>query len=533
MNDTNLHILTLDTVAASAALTEMTSGARVAAKAQTALATTSTAATRAMKNMIAGFDELHLAVQDTPEKPAKGSSGRKNGSSKKKQEEKPPELPEPPEQEAAWIQWLRSYVEQDLGPAMVAWQNAFAQMGEAARDAFGRMQESAMSLWQNALVPLGQYLLYDFLPALVNTFSTTVAPILADLAGVVMDVFANGFSTACRIAEQVVQNVLLPALELIKTIFTDVFNAMQSVWETYGVPLMEGVSTAFNGLFDLIEALYSNVLQPVLQKIIDVLTALWKDHLAPLWENLLRFFAEAGDALLKLWNNVLQPVAAYLVEHFGPVLEDLGSGIAEIFGEVGGFVADVVNTIVDVLRELCDFLGNVFTGNWSGAWENVKTIFGTVWDGIVGLLKGAINAIITCVNAMIRGVASAINGVVGAINGISFTIPKWVPAFGGKSFGMNLPTVSAPQIPMLARGAVIPPNAAFLAVLGDQRHGRNLEAPESLIRQIIREESGSAQALTAEQPVELSLDGDVFYRAMMRIRAQRGVSIGGVFADAV
>lgn len=48
------------------------------------------------------------------------------------------------------------------------------------------------------------------------------------------------------------------------------------------------------------------------------------------------------------------------------------------------------------------------------------------------------------------------------------------------------------KIPRLATGAVIPPNAQFAAILGDQTHGRNLEAPESLIRQIVREESGGA-----------------------------------------
>ena len=51
---------------------------------------------------------------------------------------------------------------------------------------------------------------------------------------------------------------------------------------------------------------------------------------------------------------------------------------------------------------------------------------------------------------------------------------------------------------MLAKGAVIPPNKKFLAVLGDQSHGRNLEAPEDLIRQIVREESGGDNGRLAQ-----------------------------------
>ena len=46
------------------------------------------------------------------------------------------------------------------------------------------------------------------------------------------------------------------------------------------------------------------------------------------------------------------------------------------------------------------------------------------------------------------------------------------------------------KIPYLAQGAVIPPNAPFMAVLGDQRHGNNIETPEDLLRKVVREEAG-------------------------------------------
>ena len=55
--------------------------------------------------------------------------------------------------------------------------------------------------------------------------------------------------------------------------------------------------------------------------------------------------------------------------------------------------------------------------------------------------------------------------------------------------------VYSTDVPALASGAVIPPNREFMAVLGDQTSGRNLEAPEDLIRQIVREESGSSASL--------------------------------------
>ena len=51
-----------------------------------------------------------------------------------------------------------------------------------------------------------------------------------------------------------------------------------------------------------------------------------------------------------------------------------------------------------------------------------------------------------------------------------------------------------PTVPYLAKGAVIPPRSEFLAVLGDQKQGNNIETPEALLRKIVREETGGRQA---------------------------------------
>ena len=89
-----------------------------------------------------------------------------------------------------------------------------------------------------------------------------------------------------------------------------------------------------------------------------------------------------------------------------------------------------------------------------------------------------------------------VNGLINRLNNIKFkiTVPDWVPKIGGSWWGFNgfsIPTIGT--IPMLASGAVIPPRSEFLAVLGDQKNGRNLEAPEDLLRQIVREEAGGNQ----------------------------------------
>ncbi|MGN0652316.1 MAG: hypothetical protein ACI4KN_04895, partial [Gemmiger sp.] len=102
-------------------------------------------------------------------------------------------------------------------------------------------------------------------------------------------------------------------------------------------------------------------------------------------------------------------------------------------------------------------------------------------------VKGAVNTVIGFVNGMISAVVAGVNTVTRALNGLSFTIPDWVPGIGGNHFGFNIGTVTAPQIPYLAQGAVIPPNREFLAVLGDQTSGTNVEAPLSTIQQAVAE----------------------------------------------
>ena len=120
----------------------------------------------------------------------------------------------------------------------------------------------------------------------------------------------------------------------------------------------------------------------------------------------------------------------------------------------------------------------------------LKTAIDNIFTNMGISIKNRINTVIFVLNRMIYGITSGINSMICALNGLSFDVPDWVPVIGGGSFGLNIGYVSAPYIPYLASGAVIPPNAPFMAVLGDQKSGNNIETPEALLRQIVREESG-------------------------------------------
>lgn len=134
-----------------------------------------------------------------------------------------------------------------------------------------------------------------------------------------------------------------------------------------------------------------------------------------------------------------------------------------------------------------------FQSKFRDAWQKVKDVFSTggrIWSGIKEGIENTFRAV---VNAIIRGMNTIIAVPFNKINSMLNTIRN--AHFLGISPFQNMWGVNplpVPQIPMLARGAIIPANRQFLAVLGDQRNGNNLEAPESLLRQIVREEAGSA-----------------------------------------
>ena len=197
------------------------------------------------------------------------------------------------------------------------------------------------------------------------------------------------------------------------------------------------------------------------------------------------------DAIENGWNleNTLTAVAGIILTGLGISLL-VGSWIpALIAGILAVLLAittltgngeELIENLKLVFSGLIEFVTGVFTGDWERAWNGVKDIFKGLWNSIVILLESAINLII-----------KGLNWLISKINSISFEVPDWVPGVGGESIGPNIPAISEVQLPRLAKGAVIPANREFAAILGDQTHGNNLEGPEDLFRQIVREESGA------------------------------------------
>lgn len=197
--------------------------------------------------------------------------------------------------------------------------------------------------------------------------------------------------------------------------------------------------------------------------------------------------------------------------------------IAQFFNRIGILMSNLYASIKQILSGIVKFVSGVFTGNWTKAWEGVTEIFKGIWNGIVSIVETAINFIVSGVNLLIS-----------ALNTIHFDIPDWVPLIGGKSFGISIPMVANVQLPRLAEGAVIPPNREFLAVLGDQKSGTNIETPLSTMVQAFKlamnETGGGNRPITVVLQVDRRELGRVVYKLNNEETQRVGVKLAGVKA---
>ena len=165
----------------------------------------------------------------------------------------------------------------------------------------------------------------------------------------------------------------------------------------------------------------------------------------------------------------------------------LGEGIEVLLSTVKG----IFNSIKQICSGFITFLKGAFTGNIDMALKGVLGILRGVANLVFSIFKTPVNEVIALFNAMGQTIVKAINNLIDGLNHIK--VPDWVPGIGGK--GINLSHANFRRVPYLAQGAVIPAGNPFLAVLGDQTRGNNLEMPENLLRKIVSEESGKGTGM--------------------------------------
>lgn len=238
-----------------------------------------------------------------------------------------------------------------------------------------------------------------------------------------------------------------------------------------------------------------------------------KAFFAKLWEQINEIFSAAWEWISGIWNaaagwfqeNVIVPIEEFfspIADFIGKLFEGAWLIVQAVWAVVSNwFNKNVIQPIVNFFSPIVKTVGGFFSQLWEdikGIWSKVSKWFSekvidpiskawnTALDGMKNFAKGIFNGILGFFESIVNGLIDGLNWFLSGFNSAA----TWAGKVLGKDWS-GIGQVQHISIPRLAQGAVIPPNREFMAVLGDQTSGNNIEAPESLLRQIAQEETGS------------------------------------------
>ena len=239
-----------------------------------------------------------------------------------------------------------------------------------------------------------------------------------------------------------------------------------------------------------------------IQQFVDWVTEVWtsikgiwqgiKDVFAVVAEWFTGIFQAAWDGILSVWNAVIgwfsnlwtgiKDIFSAVGSWFGDIFTTAWTNIKSAFSATAQFFRDLWTAIKSPFIKVADWFKDIF----SKAWQAVKDVFSTggkifdgIKEGITGVFTTVVNGIIGGINKVISTPLEFLNGILNDIRDIE--IAGFTPF--DEMWGYD--PITIPEIPKLAQGAVIPPNSEFLAVLGDQKRGTNIEAPLDTITQAV------------------------------------------------
>lgn len=267
--------------------------------------------------------------------------------------------------------------------------NVFGEQGVAVFDGF-----------LNTITGIKDKIVGVFSPENLASVRTAIVGMFGENAG-------TGFDNIVSIGQSVIgvfQQIVNFGTQTVKPMFEQVFGWVSTT-------LLPGLLNAFNAIAPQIGPIITNIGTAVM--------------------NVANMIGNAIQAVLPVIESIIMVILS--------VVSTVGPPILAAIAQIAQSIGNVITSIQGVFEGLIQFITGVFTGNWSSAWEGVKSIFSNAFSALVELCKIPINAVIGVINGAING----INSILGSVT----TIPEWVPVVGGKGFSMQLPT-----IPMLAKG---------------------------------------------------------------------------------
>lgn len=320
------------------------------------------------------------------------------------------------------LEQVRGFIQKTFGDEGLAvfdklW-GIITQVGTAIKDAFFTSGSGVLDTLKSILPTIINTLqtgLLPILPMIANLFMQ-ILPLIGQLVTAILPVLGELISAVITVLASLIAEILPVIVQLISAILPLVLQIVQSVLPVF----IQLVNTIVPVLIQIIQAVLPVIIQ-LIQTLLPIIMQI-VDAVLPVFISLL-------NTIVPIFQNIIQailPVLQQLLQALIPVIQL----VAEIFGSVLGSalqsIANIVSNVMQIFQGLIDFITGVFTGNWSQAWEGIKSIF-----------SGAVGGLGKIIKAPLRAVVSAVNTVIGGLNKLK--IPDWVPGLGGK--GINIPLI--------------------------------------------------------------------------------------------
>ena len=328
-----------------------------------------------------------------------------------------------------------------------------------------------------------------------------IVNLFKDVTGYIGNVFSGDWGAALDNIINFVNHariLLADLLDFVGYIFGAIIDTIIEKCGLAGTPvgnMLTGIKDIVQGTLGLISGILIGDLEKMKQSVIQMLTGV-KTFVFGIFD----WFKLGLTSLLDWLDGKTNGRFHEIIELAKTYVREVIDGVKQIFG---GFI---------------DFLTGVFTLDWEKAWEGIKEIFRNICNTIVGVFEATVNLIIKGINWLISKLNSLLENSL---------LAKGLDLIGIEFRG--IPQIPEVHIPRLAQGAVIPPNRKFMAVLGDQRNGTNIEAPADLIRQIVREEMnnfGSGEDITIKFTGDLAQLARVLSPEITRQQRNRQRALG-------
>ena len=281
-----------------------------------------------------------------------------------------------------------------------------------------------------------------------------------------------------------IKRVCSEAWNNIKSVTSEKWNGIKSTLSTIWDNIKSTASTIWSNMRSTISTTWENVKSnssTIWNNIKSSLSSTWnnvKSTASTTWNNMKTIIGTAWDNIKSGTSEKWDTIGSNLSTIWG----DIKSNASTDFNSMKADIATIWNDVKSNTNTTWDTVKSSLSTTWNSIKSTADSVFGAmktsvvnIWENLWSSLKGTINAIIGGVEKMTNGIINGINGMIRALNRISFSIPDWVPSLGGKSFKLNLSTISTISIPRLAKGGIT--NGPMMAVIGDNPGGREVVSP--------------------------------------------------------